>query len=86
MLTLCILFPTLTTKTTKQSQDHKNSTAAGPRPTVLKFLDPPLSESHHVTPFYLHRYQKMQNNCNHIPIKRKQINYMYKYKHLIFYF
>ena len=25
-----------------QTPDHKNSTATGPRPPVLKFLDPPL--------------------------------------------
>ena len=29
-----------------QTLDHKNSTAPGPRPPVLKFLDPPLLVNH----------------------------------------
>ena len=43
------MFSTLTTKrrvcvkgASKQISDPKNSTAPGPRPPVLKFLDPPL--------------------------------------------
>ena len=47
MFTICIFFSILTSKrlgicegTPKQSPDHKHSTAAGPRPPVLKFLDP----------------------------------------------
>ena len=30
-------------RASKQTPDPKNSTAPGPRPPVLKFLDPPLS-------------------------------------------
>ena len=48
LLTISILFSTLTTKyrvcmkeESKQASDPKNSTP-GPRPPVLKFLDPPL--------------------------------------------
>ena len=49
VLTMCILFSSLTTKAwvmckeaSKQSTDLKNYTRLGPRPPVLKFLDPPL--------------------------------------------
>ena len=49
MFTICISFSTLATITyilcegaSKQSPDPTNSTAPGPRPPVLKFLDQPL--------------------------------------------
>ena len=50
MFTICFSISTLATKTynvcegaSKQSPDPKNFTAPGPRPPVLKFLDPPLT-------------------------------------------
>ena len=50
MFTKRILFSALTSKTngicegtSKQSPDLKNYTAPGPRPPVLKFLDPPMN-------------------------------------------
>ena len=49
VLTICTLFSTVTNEhtvcvkgTSKQTPDPMNSTAPGPRPPVLKFLDPPL--------------------------------------------
>ena len=48
-MSMCILFSTITNKAkamcegaSEQSPDLKNYTATGPRPPVLKFLDPPL--------------------------------------------
>ena len=65
MFTICILFSTLTTKhrvcvkgASKQTSDPKNSTALGPRPPVLKFLDPPL-----------YTYSEIHSMINHLYCK-----------------
>ena len=68
MFTIRILFITLTTKTegmregaSEQSSDLKNYTAPGPRPPVLKFLDPPLGvTSSCAVVVYQNMYQKLQ--------------------------
>ena len=63
------MYFTLTTKTkgmregaSEQSSDLKNYTAPGPRPPVLKFLDPPLISS--VFVLLYHFYLTFERGCN----------------------